>query len=115
MYCDNELIKIRDKKFEIFIGTYELNHIVKDIARKINDDYILEKEPLIIISVLNGAFMFCSDIVKNINIECEVQFIKLKSYDGMKTTGEVKEMIGLTSDIKGKNVIIIEDEKECCF
>ena len=109
MYSDSDIIQIRDKRFENYIGTYELNSIVKDIGLRINEDYKNVREPLIIISVLNGAFMFCSDVVKMLDIECEVQFIKLASYDGVRSTGNVIELIGLTGDIKGRDVLIIED------
>ena len=109
MYSDSDIIQIRDKRFENYIGTYELNSIVKDIGLRINEDYKNVREPLIIISVLNGAFMFCSDVVKMLDIECEVQFIKLSSYEGVRSTGNVIEMIGLTGDIKGRDVLIIED------
>ena len=104
-------IKVKDKLFEYFIGENELNSILRKLYDDINNDYYnaTSEDPLIIIGVLNGAFMFLSDIIKNLEIHCEVHFIKVSSYIGTESSGEVKKLIGLNEDISNKKVLIIED------
>ena len=65
--------------------------------------------PAVLIGVLNGAFMFLSDLTKNIKVPVEVTFIKVASYVGSQSSGEVKNLIGLDLDLEGKSVIIVED------
>ncbi len=77
------------------------------MAEKLNADY-KGKNPILIV-ILNGAFMFAADLVRELNFDHEIQFAKFSSYDGMDTTGKVKELIGLSIDIKDRDVIIVED------
>jgi hypoxanthine phosphoribosyltransferase len=86
-------IKVLDKTFSIFIQSDEINEAVEQIAIQINKD-LKDKNPMILI-VLNGAFMFASDLLKKITIPCELSFVKLSSYIGTKTTSVVRELIGL--------------------
>lgn len=104
-------VKLKDKHFEQYISKYELQSIIDRIANEINHNYkhITCDNPLIIIAVLNGSFMFLADLVKGLNIPCEIHFIKLSSYSGTETTGEITQVIGLTKDITNKNVLIVED------
>ena len=100
-------IKIHNKTFEVSITDSEISEIVDTIANNINAKKI--KAPLFI-AVMNGAFLFAADIMRNITIpNAEISFIKLASYSGTQTTGEVSELIGISQNIKGRNVIIIED------
>ena len=100
-------ITLHNKKFEVSISDTEIAQIVDGIANKINATKI--KDPLFI-AVMNGAFLFAADVMRNITIpNAEISFIKLASYSGTKTTGEVSELIGISQNIKGRNVIIIED------
>ena len=100
-------ITLHNKTFEVFIPETEISEIVNFIANNINKSRI--KDPLFI-SVLNGSFMFSSDIMKKITIpNTEISFIKLSSYSGTESTGSVNELIGLGKDIRNRNIIILED------
>ena len=100
-------IWVKNKKFSLFLSENEISNGVKNIAESIKRD-LQEKDPLFI-CVLNGAFMFASDLIKQMDFPCEVCFIRLKSYDGTKTGGRVKEIYGLVEDIKNRHVVILED------
>ena len=100
-------IKIHDKEFEISIPREEILKEVKRVADEINRDYA-GKCP-ILLGVLNGCFMFAADLMKNLNIECEISFVKLSSYQGTTTTGVIREVLGLAESIAGRDVIVVED------
>ena len=93
--------------FKIKITASEINKAVADVARQINTN-LKDKKPLFL-AVLNGSFMFASDLMKKIKIDCEISFIKVASYEGTSSTGSMKELIGINEDIKGRTVVIIED------
>lgn len=101
------LIKVHDKTFGPYLSEKEIQDKIKKIAVDISTDY-KDKRP-IFISILNGAFMFASDLFKNLTIEAEISFIKLASYKGTTSSGQVLTAIGLDVDIIGKHVIIVED------
>ena len=100
-------IKVHDKYFVPWLSEEKIMQRVKEIAAQIDDDYN-GKKPLFI-GILNGAFMFASDLFKNVHIDAEISFIKLASYKGTKSTGQVITAIGLDTDLTGRNVIIVED------
>ena len=100
-------VKLHDKTFELSIPEAEILKSVKAVAEKINKDY--EGKCPLILAVLNGSFMFCADFVRELTTPCEVSFVKLSSYSGTQTTGKVEELIGVNSDIAGRDVIIVED------
>ena len=100
-------IKIHDKEFEISIPREEILKEVKRVADEINRDYA-GKRP-ILLGVLNGCFMFAADLMRNLNIECEISFVKLSSYQGTTTTGVIREVLGLAESIAGRDVIVVED------
>ncbi len=102
-----ERIQVRDKTFEISISATEIDAAVEKIAKQINTDFA-GKNPLFLV-VLNGAFMFASDLVKKITIPCEISFVKLSSYVGTQTTNTVRELIGLDEVLHDRSVVIIED------
>lgn len=102
-----ESIKILDKEFSVFINSAEIDKSVQRIADKINAE-MKGKNPLFLI-VLNGAFMFASDLLKKININCNISFVKLSSYTGTRSSQVVSELIGLNEVLKDRNIIIIED------
>jgi hypoxanthine phosphoribosyltransferase len=100
-------IRIHDKTFEIYLSEAAIQERVKNIADSINEEY-RGKQPLFI-AILNGSFMFASDLFKYLTIDTEISFIKLASYRGMKSTGKVITSIGLDADLFGKDLVIIED------
>ncbi len=100
-------IKVHDKEFGLFIESDKIQKSVEEIAEKINRD-MKGKKPLFLI-ILNGAFMFAGDLIKQIEIDCEISFVKLSSYVGTKTTSTVRELIGLDEVLQGRTVVIIED------
>ncbi|MDO5570615.1 MAG: hypoxanthine phosphoribosyltransferase [Bacteroidales bacterium] len=100
-------IQVKDKFFKPFISSDEIQKAVCQVADKINKD-LAGKNP-IFICVLNGAFMFAADLYKNITIDSEITFMRMKSYDGMQTTGKVKAISGLMEDIKDRTVVVVED------
>ena len=100
-------IQVLDKKFKPYISAEDLNKRITELADSINKDY--EGKKPIFIAILNGSFMFASDLFKAINIDAEICFIKLASYKGTKSTGNVITSIGLDEPLKDRHVIIIED------
>jgi hypoxanthine phosphoribosyltransferase len=100
-------IQIKDLEFSPFITRFDIQERIAELAIKINQDY--ENRNPIFISVLSGSFMFTSDLLKQIDIQSEVTFIKVNSYEGTSSTNQIKEMIGLSNNITDRHVIIIED------
>lgn len=101
------MIQIHDKKFDLFISEADLLAKTQELANQINTEYA--GKDLVFISILNGSFMFSSDLMKKITIPCQISFVKVSSYQGMGTTGRVDELIGLNTDISGKHIIVLED------
>ena len=100
-------VKLKDKNFEIFINEKEINDIISNISNRINESGIVN--PLFI-AILNGSFLFAADLMRKINIpDTEISFLKLSSYDGLSTTGNVNKLIGLSKKIEGRNIIVLED------
>lgn len=101
------MIFLHDKAFKEYISTHSIYVEIEAIAKKIETDY-LDLNPLLI-GVLNGSAIFLSDLIRKINLPLEISFIKLKSYENMTTSGTVKEVFGLSENIEGRHVIIVED------
>lgn len=100
-------IQVHDKTFVPYLSGEEIIEKVKILAAQLSTDY-KDKRPLFI-SILNGSFMFSSDLFKYLSIEAEICFIKLASYKGTKSSGQVITAIGLDMDITGRNIVILED------
>ncbi|MDY0217413.1 MAG: phosphoribosyltransferase family protein, partial [Bacteroidales bacterium] len=100
-------ITIKDKRFVKYISAEVIEKAVREVAQKINVDYH-DKTPIFLV-VLNGAIIFASDLLKNLTIDCEVSCIKISSYEGMIRQDEIKTLIGLKSEIKNRDIIIVED------
>lgn len=101
------MIQILDKTFEPYISSDDIQKYIGKVAEKIDADY-RDKDPLML-GILNGSFMFASDLMKTLTIDPEISFIKLASYEGTTSTGQVEELIGINENIEGRHVIIIED------
>ncbi|MBB6499606.1 hypoxanthine phosphoribosyltransferase [Pedobacter cryoconitis] len=100
-------IEVGDRKFEISITNERINERIKLIAAQINAEYE-DKRP-IFVGVLNGSFLFMADLLKEVNIPCEVAFMKVSSYKGTTSSGEMKEVFGLPENLKDRNLILVED------
>ena len=100
-------IQVLDKEFGPSITAAEILTQVRRVASEINRDYQGESPRFLV--VLNGAFIFAADLMREISLPSEVSFVKLASYEGTSTTGTVREVIGLNTDITGRPVIIVED------
>ncbi len=100
-------ITLKDKQFKPYIASQKIMEAVKGIAVKINTE--LKNEKPIFLVVLNGSFMFASDLMKEIDLQCEVSFIKVASYHGTSSSGTITELIGLTEDLTNRTVVIVED------
>jgi hypoxanthine phosphoribosyltransferase len=101
------MITILDKTFVPFIDQQTLEKRISDLASQMNTDY-KDRCPLFIV-VLNGAFLFATELLKRVSLSCEITFVKLASYEHTESTGHVRQIIGLEETITGRDVIIIED------
>jgi hypoxanthine phosphoribosyltransferase len=101
------IIKVHDKEFKPWMSAAQISERVKELAQLINEDYE-GKKPLFI-AILNGSFIFAADLFKQITIDAEICFIKLVSYKGTKSTGNVITSIGLDESLQDRHVIILED------
>lgn len=102
-------IQLKDKTFRPFISYEEISSAIDKVADKINADFNGCTDFPILLCVLNGSIMFMAELMKRLNFNCQIVSTKLSSYDGTETTGQVKQAMGLTADIKGRRVIIVED------
>lgn len=100
-------VKVLDKEFELYLSQETIEGNIQNIANRINSD-MADKNPLFLV-VLNGAFMFASELFKRLTIPCEISFVKLSSYSGTASTNVVRELIGLDHSLDGRNVVIVED------
>ncbi|MER2996435.1 hypoxanthine phosphoribosyltransferase [Pontibacter populi] len=100
-------ITLHDCDFSTYLYEEEIIARIAMLAEQINKDYE-GKNPLFL-AVLNGSFMFASDLMKRVTIPCEIAFIRLSSYRDMESTGSVKEVLGLTENVEGRHVVVLED------
>ena len=102
-----ELIKINDKTFEPYVSAEELNQINERMASEVYQD--LQESRPIFIAILNGSFMFAADFLRHYKGECEISFVKMASYQGTQSTGKIHQLIGLSTPVEGRDVVILED------
>jgi hypoxanthine phosphoribosyltransferase len=100
-------IKIYDKTFEVFIEEKEILDKVKQMATQIEKEH--SGKDILFISILNGSFVFTADLLRDINMEVKLSFLKLSSYEGDRSSGSVRRLIGLNEELAGKTVIVVED------
>ena len=100
-------IQVHDKQFVPYLSAREIQERVADLAKQISNDYA-GKKPLFI-AILNGSFMFASDLFRQLAVDAEISFIKIASYKGMRSSGNVVTSIGLEQDIHGRDLVIVED------
>lgn len=100
-------MQVKDKTFEVSIPEADILKEVRRVAAEINRDYT-GQEP-VFLAVLNGSFIFAADLLREITLPCEISFVKMASYEGVNSTGKIRELIGLNIDITNRPVIIVED------
>ncbi len=103
----SELITLNQKQFQPYIRQVELEQILENLAEKINEDY--QDSEVVVLGVLDGVILFLSDLIRRLKINLSVELVKLKSYDGTQSSGEVKQLVGVTSDLQNKKILVVED------
>ncbi|GAA4370475.1 hypoxanthine phosphoribosyltransferase [Hymenobacter saemangeumensis] len=103
----SSLITLHDKQFQPYLPANRLAEAIDQLALRLNADYA-DRNPLFVV-VLTGAFMFASDLLKRITGNCEIVFIRVASYQGDASSGQVQEVLGLREDVQGRHLIIVED------
>ena len=101
------IITLHDKQFKPYLSAPQLAAATRAVAERINQDYA-GRCPLFV-AVLSGSFMFAADLLKHVTVDCEIAFIRVASYEGTQSTGSIKELLGLHEDVRGRDVIILED------
>lgn len=102
-----EEVQIKDKQFDLFISEKDVLDSIDRIANQLNEEY-QDKNP-VFVCILTGAFMFATEIIKRFRWDCEVTFMRLKSYEGTESKGDVKELQGFVEKLENRNVVILED------
>ncbi|MFP4092660.1 MAG: hypoxanthine phosphoribosyltransferase [Cyclobacteriaceae bacterium] len=100
-------MQIGDKEFEVLLTEEQIASAVSKMSRAISKDY--QSKDVVLLSVLNGAFIFTADLIREIDINVEVTFVKVRSYEGTASSGKVRELIGLEAELKGRHVLLVED------
>lgn len=100
-------MKVKDLEFEEFISGVEIADKVNALAERINQDYA-DKSP-VFLPVLNGSFIFAADLIKKVTLASRVSFVKVSSYSGTQSSGQLKSLIGLDESLFNQSIIIVED------
>ncbi len=107
MIASEHTVTVLDKTFEVYLTKEEIAERVADLGKKISLAY--QDKPLLLIGMLNGAFMFCADLHREIATPSEITFVRYKSYQGMESTGEVNQLLGINRDLSDLHILIVED------
>ena len=100
-------VSIKDKEFGLFLSEQQIISAIENIAEKMNKD--LEGQDPLFICVLNGSFMFAAELMKRVNIPAQISFVRMSSYQGTESSGELKEIYGLDENIENRTLVILED------
>jgi hypoxanthine phosphoribosyltransferase len=100
-------IRILDKKFREFLTEKVIQERIEELAKQINKD--LAGKEVVFLGILNGAFLFAADLFRRIDFQSKISFVKLASYQGTRSSGSIKELIGWNEDIKNKTIVVVED------
>ena len=100
-------IQIHDKHFEIFIEKAVIEKRIVELALEINQDY--EGKCPLFLAILNGSFMFAAELMKSVNVSCEITFLRVSSYQSTESTGKVHQILGLLENIENRDIIVVED------
>jgi hypoxanthine phosphoribosyltransferase len=103
----NKKIRIKDNEFVLYIDHRLIKKRIRELASDLSH-YFSSSKP-VFLAILNGSFIFASDLLKELDIPCEISFVKLASYKGTHSTGKIKNLIGLNDSLTGRDVIILED------
>ena len=104
-----EIVTYFDKVFSLFISKDEINEILNKLALEVNKTYQDVNEDVILVSILDGSFIFMADLVRKLDFEFDIEFVKIRSYEGMESTGDFELLLNLQIEIEGKHILIIED------
>ena len=102
-------IRLHDKSFRPFIDYKKIEEAIDNVAARINEDFKASEDVPVLLCVLNGSILFTAELMKRLSFNCEIVCVKLSSYVGTQSTGEVRDIIGMTGSVKGKKVIVVED------
>ena len=95
------------KKIKVLISSNKIKNKVTKVAQQINKDF--KNKKLVVVSVLSGSVVFCSDIIRKLSVDFEIDFVRVASYKGKKSSGKIKFLCDTVIDIKGKDVLLVED------
>ncbi len=102
-------ITLFDKSFRTFIPNEQIEEAIDKVADKINADFAGCNDVPVLLCILNGSIIFTAELMKRLDFNCELVSMKLSSYEGTSSTGKIRQVMGMTGDIKGKRVIVVED------